>query len=52
MKELLTEIRLYIAEKLLDWAFDISPKGEEGDMIKKSVGRYFCEKVWQQPTNK
>jgi hypothetical protein len=39
---LVTEIRLFIAEKLLGWAFGIAPKDNaEGDRIKIKIGEYF-----------
>jgi hypothetical protein len=41
MKELLIELRLLMAEKLLGWAFDIAPAGEPGDTMRVAIKRYF-----------
>lgn len=44
MKEFLLELRLFIAEKLLSWAFNIAPSSrKDGRSIKVKVIEYFDE---------
>jgi hypothetical protein len=39
MKEVWEELRLYIAEKLLSWAFSIAP--EKAKILKGTILQYF-----------
>lgn len=39
MKALLTEIRLYIAELFIGWAFDITSSGK----LKEALARFILE---------
>jgi hypothetical protein len=42
MKKLKIEIKMYIAEVLLNWAFTIAPSSEEdGRKLKTSIIEYF-----------
>ncbi len=34
------ELRMYLAEKLLNWAFDIAPHNQEGKALKIHIFRY------------
>ena len=36
----MSELRMYLAEKLLSWAFDVAPNNKEGLFLKLYVGRY------------
>lgn len=45
MKSAWKEFRLYIAEKLLGWAFSVAPFGKEGEDIKVMLAYYFDGKV-------
>lgn len=41
MKQLKTELRKYISELLLSWAFNIAPSDDEGKSIKTFISAYF-----------
>lgn len=41
MTELLKQVRLLIAEKLLGWAANISPEGTDGDCLRVAIKNYF-----------
>ena len=45
MKELKIEIRMWIAEKLLGWSFDITPFNEEGQKLRKHICNYYLSKI-------
>lgn len=45
MKDLIIEIRMWMAEKLLSWAFEASPDSEEGEDIQFTVLSYFKRKL-------
>lgn len=36
----MSELRMYLAEKLLSWAFDVAPNNKEGKFLKFYVGGY------------
>lgn len=48
MKDLIKEIRIYISEVFLGWAFSVAPFGKEGEEIKVMLAYYFDGKVKQQ----
>lgn len=41
MKEALIQFRLYVAESLLFWAFDIAPDTNQGNKLKQLIKIYF-----------
>ena len=41
-------LRMYLAEKLLSWVFDIAPHNEEGKTLKIHIGRYAEKKVFRK----
>lgn len=42
MKAIIIELRLYIAEKLMAWAFDIAPEKDfRGMGIRNHIMKYF-----------
>jgi hypothetical protein len=41
MKELKDEFQMFIAEKLLAWAFYFAPKTKDGDILKKHIAHYI-----------
>jgi hypothetical protein len=41
MKELITEFRQYLAEKLLSIAWRIAPKSKGGASLKNTIWAYF-----------
>lgn len=41
MKKLKLQIRMYIAELLLGWAFDIATEDGEGEQLRIAVAEYF-----------
>ena len=44
MKELKSEIRMWVAEKLLSWAFNVTPWNNEGQKMRKYIADYYsCE---------
>jgi hypothetical protein len=45
MKKLKSELRMWFAEKLLGWAFDVTPWNEEGHKLRKHIANYSMEKV-------
>jgi len=45
MKKLKLELRMYIAELFLNWAFDVAPNNKEGVFLKTIIGEYSKEKV-------
>ncbi len=45
MKALIIEIRMWMAEKLLKWAFDVSPDSKEAVDLHVSVLSYFHDKL-------
>ena len=45
MKKLKIELRMYLAEKLLSWAFDVAPNNKEGKLLKMHIGSYAQKKV-------
>lgn len=47
MKELFSEIRMLIAEKLLSLAFKISSNDENGKNLKKAIADYFNAVVYK-----
>ena len=36
----MSELRMYLAKKLLSWAFDVAPNNKEGKFLKLYVGGY------------
>ena len=36
----MSELRMYLAETLLFWAFDVAPNNKEGKFLKFYVGDY------------
>lgn len=44
MKELIYEVRMYLAELLLTWATDIAPDYSDGTSIHTTVFSYFLRK--------
>tara|TARA_B100000900_G_scaffold324008_1_gene283606 strand:- start:554 stop:700 length:147 start_codon:yes stop_codon:yes gene_type:complete len=36
----MSELRMYLAEKILSWAFYIAPNNKEGKFLKLYVGGY------------
>lgn len=40
-----TEIRMWIAEKLMGWAFDITSWDEEGQKMRKHISNYYLDKI-------
>ena len=45
MKELKTELRMWFAEKLLSWSFDVTPRNEEGQKLRNYISTYCLEKI-------
>lgn len=45
MKKLKLELRMYISELLLNWAFDVAPNNKDGKFLKTIIGEYAKEKV-------
>jgi hypothetical protein len=45
MKKLKIELRMYLAEKLLGWSFDVTPWNEEGQKLRKHISAYYFEKI-------
>ena len=45
MKKLKSELRMWFAEKLLAWAFDVTPWNEEGQKLRKCIADYSTEKI-------
>ena len=45
MKKLKSELRMWLAEKLLGWAFDVTPWDEEGQKLRKHISAYCMDKV-------
>ena len=45
MKKLKIELRMWFAEKLLSWSFDVTPLNEEGQKLKKHIAVYYLEKI-------
>ena len=45
MKELKSEIRMWLAEKLLGWAFDIAPFNSEGQKMRTHISNYYWSKI-------
>lgn len=43
MKKAWIEFRIYLAEKVLSWAFSIAPLEGDGNHIKITIGKYFYE---------
>jgi len=39
-KTKMSELRMYLAEKILSWAFYIAPNNKEGKFLKLYVGGY------------
>ena len=47
---------MWLAEKLLGWAFDITPWDEEGQKMRRHIAKYYLEKIaeaenWPDETN-
>lgn len=40
MKELTKEVRMYLAEKLLLWALNLSPEGEQKSILAQLLIKY------------
>jgi len=49
MVELKSEIRMWIAEKLLNWSFDITPYNQEGQKIRRCISLYYIDKIKENP---
>jgi hypothetical protein len=45
MKKLKSEIRMWLAEKLLGWAFDMTPWDDEGQKLRKHITNYYWSKI-------
>ena len=45
MKELKSELRVWLAEKLLGWSHDVTPWNEEGQKIRRHIGNYYLDKI-------
>lgn len=43
MKQFKKQLRLYIAEKLMSWAFSVAPYDHNGDNVRNFVIDYFNE---------
>ena len=41
MKRLRAELRLWVAEVLLGWAFNIAPASNDGILLKAAVAEYL-----------
>jgi hypothetical protein len=48
MKGLKKELRMWLAEKLVNWAYDILPYDEDGHKMKKHIVNYYLEKVKEE----
>ena len=44
----ITEIRMWMAEKLLGWAFDMSPYNKCGQKMRIHISNYYMEKIIEQ----
>jgi len=45
MKKLKIELRMWFAEKLLSWSFDVTPWNKEGQKLRKHITAYYLEKI-------
>jgi len=45
MKKLKSELRMWFAEKLLSWAFSITPWNEEGQKLRRRISDYYLDKL-------
>lgn len=45
MKKLREEIRMWIAEKLLGWAFDATPWNKDGQKLRVHITNYYLDKL-------
>jgi hypothetical protein len=52
MSKLKSEIRMYIAEKLISWAFDITPWNDEGQKLRVHIANYYYDKIKEYEDNK
>ena len=43
MKKLKLELRMYISELFLNWAFDVAPNNKDGKFLKTIIGR-ICQR--------
>lgn len=47
MKKIKLELRMYIAELLLNLSFDVAPNNKDGKFLRTIIGEYAKEKVKQ-----
>ncbi len=45
MKELKIELRMWFAELLLSWSFNVSPWSKEGQKLRGHICAYYLEKI-------
>ncbi len=43
--------KIWMAELLLGWAFDVSPWNEEGQKIRRHISNYYIEKLEEKNDN-
>lgn len=48
MKEIIIQVRLFIAELFLGWALSVAPLTREGCEIVVLAGKYFANRVKEQ----
>lgn len=48
MKKLKSELRMWLAEKLVGWAFDITPWDEEGQKLRRHIADYYLSKIFNK----
>lgn len=45
MKKLKIELRMWFAERLLGWSFDVTPWNEEGQKLRNHILDYYLDKI-------